>query len=110
MERVIARGKIPSRASQRLQAEVVAFLGEVTVAGALREREALTDIDDPSWDALVIARRELATALPEERRAICEAMSEPTRRRVALIILDRDFLQAVARRAVERGRGAGNEP
>jgi hypothetical protein len=96
---------------RELRAEVVAFLGELTIAGAFRDREALADMDDPEWDELDRARQELLPVMyhsREECRAICERLAEPTRRRLALLLLDRDFLQAVARSALKRahaGRG-----
>jgi hypothetical protein len=88
-----------------LRAEVVELLGEVTVAGAFQNRDALADCDGPSWAALVMAREELVSVVFHSRekcRAICERLPEPTRRRLALLLLDRDFLQAVARSAMRR--------
>ena len=93
-----------------LYSEVAALLGELTVAGAFRQRAELADMDDPSWDELVAVRRELMATAPAERRAVCERLSEPARRRVALLLLDRGFLQAVACAAWERAHaGRGGE-
>jgi hypothetical protein len=105
------RGGSEALRDRELRAEVVALLGEITVGGAFREREALADMDDPTWADLVSVRRKLIAVAHHSRaecRAIGERLSEPTRRRLALLLLDRDFLQAVARSALKRahaGRG-----
>ena len=112
MPRHEARRREASR-DRELRAEVVALLGEITIGGAFRDREALADMDGPSWDYLVSVRRKLVAVAHhsrEECRAICERLSEPTRRRLALLLLDRDFLQAVARSALNRaGAGRGGQ-
>jgi hypothetical protein len=105
-------GAAPSPADRELRAEAVAFLGELTIEGAFRERDALADMDGPSWDELVRARQELVAVMYHSRaecRAICERLSEPTRRRLALLLLDRDFLRSVARAAVKRAQPGEGE-
>ena len=101
-----------SPVDRELRAEVVAFLGELTIAGAFRDREALADMDGPSWDELVRAREELVAVAHHSREmchAVCERLSEPTRRRLALLLLDRDFLRTVARAALNRAPPGGSE-
>jgi hypothetical protein len=97
---------------RELRAEAVALLGELTIEGAFRDRDALADMDDPSWDELVRAREELVAVAHHSRemcRAICERLSEPTRRRLALLLLDRSFLRAVARAALKRAQPGEGE-
>ena len=99
------RTRATSPVDEELRAEVVELLGELTVAGAFRERDTLADCDAPSWDELVTAREELVFVVYHSRekcRAICERLPEPTRRRLAPLLLDRGFLQAVARSAMRR--------
>jgi hypothetical protein len=107
------RGHSEAARDRELRAEVVALLGEITIGGAFRDREALADMDDPTWDDLVSVRRKLVAVAHhsrEECRAICERLAEPTRRRLALLLLDRDFLQAAARSALNRaGAGRGRQ-
>jgi hypothetical protein len=99
------RTRATSPVDEELRAEVVELLGELTVAGAFRERDALADCDGASWDELARAREELVSVVflsREKCRAICERLPEPTRRRLALLLLDKSFLQAVARSAMRR--------
>ena len=84
-----------------LRAEVGAMLGDVTIAGAMHDRAALADMDAAGWEALARARDALLAAAPDARRAICDGLDEMTRRRLVLVLLDRDFLRAVACAAVE---------
>jgi hypothetical protein len=97
---------------RELRAEAVALLGELTIAGAFRDREALADMDGPSWDELARAREELVAVAHHSRaecRDVCERLSEPTRRRLALLLLDRSFLRAVARAALNRAHPDAGE-
>ncbi len=91
-------------ASPELRAAAVEMLGELTVAAAFRDREALADMDGEAIAALGTARRALIPASPGDRRALCQALPESTRRRLALLLLDRDFLQDVMRRSLTRKR------
>ena len=102
----------PRPADRELRAEAVALLGELTIEGAFRDREALADMDGPSWDELVRAREELVAVAHHSREmchAVCERLSEPTRRRLALLLLDRDFLRTAARAALKRAQPGEGE-
>lgn len=81
---------------ERLRRETLTLFGDVTVAGAERHRDALAQMDAAAWARLVAARDAMAEAPPEEKRAICQGLDEPTRRRLALCLLDRGFLETVA--------------
>jgi hypothetical protein len=91
-------------ASPELRAAAVEMLGELTVAAAFRDREALADMDSDAIAALDTARRALIAAAPNETQTVCLALPESTRRRLALLLLDGDFLQAVMRRSLTRKR------
>ena len=79
-----------------MREDVAEIFGDLTVAGAIAERERLIRTTPADLAALVEAHDRVTLAPWHEWRAVVADLDEPTRRRLVLVLLDVEFLRAVA--------------